>query len=111
MDKYQFSSSEYDLIRNSSVPLAVYQYIDGHVHTNAVSQGFLDLFGFDELEDALYYLDRDLYRDTHPDDLARVSEAAYRFAVEDAPYEVVYRNKSPKDPDYSTVTVCRLVPC
>lgn len=103
MGKYQFGSSEYDLIRNSSVPLAVYQYIDGHVHTNAVSQGFLDLFGFDELEDALYYLDRDLFRDTHPDDLARVSEAAYRFAAEDVPYEVVYRNKSPKDPDYRII--------
>ena len=83
--------------------MAVYQFIDGRVATIALSQGFLDLFGLDDRAYAYQLMDTDMYRDAHPDDVSRISEAAYRFAVEGREYETIYRNKSDKDDDYRII--------
>ena len=103
MERYRFSESEERFIRTSSLPIAVYQFIDGRVVTVALSQGFADQFGFSDIEEAIYYMDNDMYRDSHPDDVARISEAAYRFATEGGEYDTVYRNRSPKDSDYRII--------
>ena len=103
MERYRFSESEERFIRTSSLPIAVYQFIDGRVVTVALSQGFADQFGFSDIEEAVYYMDNDMYRDSHPDDVARISEAAYRFATEGGEYDTVYRNRSPKDSDYRII--------
>ena len=103
MKKYRFSKTEEQFIRTSSLPMAVYQFIDGKVATIAISQGFVDLFGFKDIGEAVYYMDNNMYRDTHPDDVARISEIAYRFATEGGEYDAVYRNRSPKDRDYRII--------
>ena len=103
MEKYQFGEAEAKLIENMSVPVAVYQFIDKRVVTVALSRGFCELFGFDDRDEAYYLMDNDMYRDAHPDDVARISETAYRFATEGGNYETVYRNKSPKDKEYHLI--------
>ena len=103
MEKYQFGEAEAKLIENMSVPVAVYQFLDKRVVTIALSKGFCELFGLDDRDEAYHLMDNDMYRDAHPDDVARISEAAYRFATEGGDYETVYRNRSPKDREYRLI--------
>lgn len=91
MDKYAFDAVELSLMERSCIPLAVYQFIDRRVVTCALSDGFCRLFGYG-LDEAYHLMDHDMYRDTHPDDVARIGDAAIRFATgEDEKYDVVYR--------------------
>ena len=92
-DKYRFTESARAFIENSRIPFAVYQFVDNRVCALAVSAGLTILLGFDDPADACRLMDSDMYRDTHPDDLARVSDAAMRFAMDDSEYDVVYRWK------------------
>ncbi len=90
MEKYQYSEAEKKLLENLCIPLAVYQFIDQRVVTVAVSDGFCKAFGL-TMDEAYDLMDNDMYRYTHPDDVARISEMAYRFAMEEADYDVLYR--------------------
>ncbi len=93
MEKYKYSDEQIALIESSFVPFAVYQFINKHVITIALSAGFCELFGLKDRDEAYEIMDNDMYRDTHPDDVASISDAAYRFATEDVPYDVIYRSK------------------
>ena len=102
MEKYQFTSTELELIERSPVPFAIYQFLDKRVVTLALTQGFCDLFGY-ERQEAYYLMDNDMYCDTHPDDVSRIADAAFRFATEGGIYQVVYRSRNHKDPGYIIV--------
>ena len=91
MKKYKYNEIEYNMMENSSIPFAIYQFIDKQVVTIVLSQGMMDLFGWSDRTDAYNLMDNDMYRDTHPDDVARISDAAIRFAKDDEPYNVIYR--------------------
>lgn len=93
MEKYKFSDVEQRLIEESSIPMAIYQFINSRVVTIALSQGMRRIFGLTSKEEAYELMDNDMYRDTHPDDVARIAEAAYKFATEGGRYDVVYRSK------------------
>ena len=94
MEKYQFDQTLMQTMEDSHIPFAVYQFIDKRVVTLVLSAGFRKLFEFDKKEDAYYVMDNDMYRATHPDDKARIADAAFRFATEGGSYEVVYRTKT-----------------
>ena len=83
-------------------PLAIYQFLDKRVVAIALSDGFCKLFGYEDRALAYYDMNHDMYKDTHPDDVARISNAAISFATEGGKYEVVYRTKQ-KDSDAYTV--------
>ncbi|MCR4822527.1 MAG: EAL domain-containing protein [Treponema sp.] len=93
MEKYKYEKSEFNLLEENCIPLAVYQYLDNRVVTIALSAGFCELFGFEDRKEAYRLMDNDMYRDTHPDDVAYIADAAVRFATKDEPYDVVYRSK------------------
>ncbi len=93
MKKYEYDSAEFSLLEKSQVPFAIYQFLNKRVVTLVLSQGFLDMFGYDDRADTYELMDNDMYRETHPDDVADIADAAYRFAVDEAPYDVVYRSK------------------
>ena len=93
MERYRYDEKELKLIESSSIPLAVYQFIDKRVVTVALSEGFVKLIGLDSLEEAYYLMDNDMYRDVHPDDVAELADAAVRFAVDGGEYNQVYRSK------------------
>ena len=94
MEKYQFDPAVKSSLENSPVPFAVYQFIDRRVNTLILSKGFLDLFGFEDREEAYFVMDNDMYRSTHPDDMSRIADAAFRFATEGGEYNVVYRSRA-----------------
>ena len=80
MERYRFTEQEKELLEHLQQPLAVYQFIDRRVVTLALSDGFCRLFGYTDREEAVWDMDHDMYRDTHPDDAGRVADAAVRFA-------------------------------
>ena len=88
MEKYQFDSSTKSVLDKLRVPLGVYQFIDKRIVTVLLSDGFCDLFGFDNKDDAYYIMEHDMWRSTHPEDKARVANESYRFAIEGGNYEV-----------------------
>ena len=103
MEKYQFSAQELNTLKGLQQAYAVYQFIEKRVVTLVLSDGFCDLFGYDDREKAYYDMDHDMYRDTHPDDIARISNAAILFATEEEPYDVFYRVKKKDGSGYRII--------
>ena len=103
MERYQYSDSERSLMENSMVPFAVYQFIDKRVVTLVLSKGFCELFSYDDMSKAYYDMDNDMYRDTHPDDAARIADAAFHFATEGGKYDVIYRSLDKERTGYNII--------
>ncbi len=95
MKKYQFDKQMMKSMEESCPPFAVFQFLSNRIVPVVLSAGFCELFGFDDRAEAYRVMEYDTYRDTHPDDIARVAEAGLRFAREEADYDVVYRTHLP----------------
>ena len=96
MKRYSFSEDRQKTYEEMAVPFAVYQFLHNRVVTIALSQGFMDMFGYEDRAQAYHDMDHDMYTATHPDDVARIEEAAVRFASEGGKYEVIYRSRRKK---------------
>ena len=81
-------------------PTAFFQLVDKRVVTIAVSDGFCDLVGSKDREKVYAAMDHDTYRNVHPDDVARLGNAVYRFMKEGGRFESVYRLKKQDEPGY-----------
>ena len=81
MDRYVFTKQEKAVLERLKPALAVYQFVNKRVVTLALSDGFCELLGYEDREQAYHDMDNDMYRDTHPDDVARIANAAARFAA------------------------------
>ena len=103
MEKFEYSAEELSLIENSLVPIGVYQFIDKRIVAVALSKGFCKLFGYDDISKAYFDMDHDMYKNTHIDDYARIVNAGCEFALDKAPYDVVYRSKIPNSDDYRII--------
>jgi len=84
--------------------VAVYQYVDGKVKTVCVSDGLFEMMHSpDELDKAalIARYATNMYRNTVPEDAARVASEAKRFAQQGGRYEVIYREKVYQRETYS----------
>ena len=103
MHCYLFDEKSKKLIESLRVPLAVYQYIDKRVAVLALSDGFCDLFEFDSHEEAYKVMSTDMYSTAHPDDAARLADAAHKFSTEGGRFEAVYRLQTHKSLAYKII--------
>lgn len=103
MERYQLPQQEQTSLERLRQPFAIYQFVDKRVVTLVLSDGFCQLFGYTDRAQAYDDMDNDMYKDTHPDDVARIANAAYRFATEGGRYEVIYRSRKPGSFDYRIV--------
>lgn len=94
MERYNIPEQERSIIEKLRFPFAVYQFINKRVVTLALSDGFCEKFGFSDREEAILLMDHNMYRDTHPEDVARVADEGIRFATEGGVYDVIYRTKT-----------------
>ena len=94
MDRYIFSDSERAVLEGLTMPLAVYQYIDKRIVPLVLSEGFCRMIGYPDHETAYRNMNHDVYSLAHPDDIARVSEIAFRLATEEGDREVIYRTRA-----------------
>ena len=90
---YRFNDTELSILEKQPVPLAVYQFVDRHVYTLALSDGFCELFGYTDKADAYRISNLNSLNNTHPDDAGRVGDAVHRFITEGGRYEVIFRAK------------------
>ena len=103
MERYQLPLQEKNMLERLRQPFAIYQFVDKRVATLVLSDGFCKLFGYDDRAQAYFDMDNNMYRDTHPDDAARIANAALRFATKGGQYEVVYRSKMKDTSDYRII--------
>ena len=103
MEKYEFTDSERALLESMEEPFAIYQFIDKHVVTSILSNGFCKLFGYDDRARAYYDMDNNMYKNTHPDDVSRIANAAIKFAVEGGEYDVLYRSRREGEEKYHII--------
>lgn len=104
MEKYQFPPEQMAVLESMQVPFAIYQFLDRRVVTLVLSKGFCEMFGYgDNKEQAYYDMDNNMYKDTHPDDAARIASDAYSFATKGGRYDVIYRTKEPGKESYHMV--------
>ncbi|SFU57524.1 sensor domain-containing diguanylate cyclase [Butyrivibrio sp. M55] len=103
MEKYRYSDEELKLLESSPIPFAIYQCIDGKVVTIVMSEGFLELSGYEDVDKKEIYnlVNDDIYRNVHPDDLSSIVEAVNCFLAEGGVFDVIYRQK--KDGEYRVV--------
>ena len=106
MKRYQLPQQEQIALERLRQPFAIYQFIDKRVATLMLSDGFCKLFGYDDRAQAYFDMDNNMYKDTHPDDAARIANAALRFATKGGQYEVVYRSKIRDSSDYRIIHAC-----
>ena len=103
MERYRFTEQLHAAYESMQVPFAIYQFINKRVMPLVLSDGFCKLFGYEDKAQAYYDMDHDMYKDTHPDDMARVADAAFRFATEGGKYEVIYRTSMKNGAGYRLV--------
>ena len=105
MDRYTYPDEARAVLESQKQPLAVYQLINKKIVTVLVSDGFCELFGFSDHEQAAREMDEDMYKDTHPDDKQRMINAGLQFSAgdESSEYEVVFRTKAGADHDYHVI--------
>ena len=92
-------------LEESDIPVAVYQFVDGHIQTVLVSKGLVrwQAPGFTR-EDLLHHLNTDMYKNVHCEDIVFVASKAVEFAKTDgARYEVIYREKLYGKDEYHVV--------
>ena len=103
MEKYIFSNEKRAALEGLRQPFAVYQFIDGRIVALILSDGFIELFGYADRDEAVYDMDNNMYIYTHPEDVSRIADAAIAFAKEGGKYDVIYRTRKKENPDYFIV--------
>ena len=101
--KYVFSEETRSALESLRQPFAVFQSIDGEVCTLLVSDGFCNLFGYENNAEGVFGMNRDLLNGIHPDDAPRVANVVTRFATEGGKYEVTYRSQKKEEPGHFVV--------
>ena len=105
MNRYTYPNEIRTALECQKQPLAVYQLINNRIATILVSDGFCELFGYTDHMQAVWDMDHDMYKDTHPDDKQRIANAALKFSTGDdsTEYEVIFRTKAGADSDYHVI--------
>ncbi|MCR4691077.1 MAG: GGDEF domain-containing phosphodiesterase [Lachnospiraceae bacterium] len=103
MQRYEYNKEERAVLERSRVPFAIYQLIEKRVVTLVISDGFCRLFGYEDREQAVSDMDNNMYEEVHPDDAARVADAAYVFATRGGIYETIYRTKTKVSKEYRVI--------
>ena len=93
MRQYEFTKDQKAFIEGMHQPFAVCQFLEKGVVTLAVSQGFCELFGYDDREQAYSDMNQNMFSTVHPEDSARFTNALLQFAGGGGRLEILYRTK------------------
>ena len=103
MERYHFTEEMQAALESLQQPFGIYQFIDKRVVTLVLSDGFCELFGYADRKTAYAEMNADMYKDAHPDDMARLANEALRFATEGGRYEAIYRMRVRDGSGYKVV--------
>ena len=102
-EKYSFDKHTLEIYERLTVPFAIFQFVDKRIVPLVLSDGLCKLYGYKDRDRAFYDINNDMYKYTHPDDVARIADAAYHFIAEGDKYEVIYRSILPGTTDYRII--------
>ncbi|MBR1885380.1 MAG: EAL domain-containing protein [Schwartzia sp.] len=102
-ERYEFSRERKAFLEGLKQPFAVYQFLEKKVVTLALSDGFCRLFGYEDRAQAYYDMDHNMYKAAHPDDVARIANAAVQFATKGGSYDVIYRTRKKDSTGYTII--------
>ena len=123
MNPFVFTADMMPLLEAMPQPLAIYRLAGRQVYAEVFSNGFCKLFGYKDRQKAYIDMNTDMFRYTHPDDVARVSDAIqeqirigggvsvyYRTQIRDGSsqgYRIIHAtgNAIPTDSDIRTALV------
>ncbi|MCR5403603.1 MAG: EAL domain-containing protein [Butyrivibrio sp.] len=103
VEKYSFDKHTLEIYEQLTAPFAIFQFVDKRIVPLAISDGLCELYGYKDRSTAYLDIENDMYKYTHPDDVARIANAAYRFIAEGDKYEVIYRSRQPGTSDYRII--------
>ena len=103
MEQSLFSMAEISLMEGSRIPTSVYAFEGKRLVPYMLTVGFCELFGYESLSQAYETMRKNLFANVHPDDVARVADAVYRFAADNIELELVYRTSTCKDDGYHVI--------
>ena len=103
MKRYHFSKQEQSVLEALQQPFAIFQFVDMRVVPVLLSEGFCALFGYADKAQAYHDMEYGLYKDIHPDDAARVADAAVKFLTQGGTLEVIYRGNKQGRSDYTMI--------
>ena len=103
MMRHELSEAERTIIEGMRQPFAICQFLDTGVVTLAVSDGFCEMFGYKDRAQAYSDMNQNMFKDIHPDDTARFTNAILRFGSEDERLELVYRTKKGDGSGYRVI--------
>ena len=105
MKKLEISSDMLAYLESARMPFALFQLVDNHICTLAVSKGFCELFGYMDIRQAYKDMNEAIFKYVHPDDMARLNESVRCFAEGDGRFDMVYRTHLRNEPDYRIIHV------
>ncbi len=94
MEKYVFDENTKQILESSCVPFAIFQFMEDRVVTHLITDGLCEIVGLSR-EQAYDLMSNHIYDNDHPDDVARVGNAALEFASGKKDFNIVYRTKTP----------------
>ncbi|SEA81446.1 diguanylate cyclase (GGDEF) domain-containing protein [Pseudobutyrivibrio sp. ACV-2] len=103
MDKYVFSSEVQTAYERLQHPLAIFQRINNRVVAIVLSDGFCELFGYENQEQAYLQINHDYLRNIHHDDVERTKAEVSRFSKEGGKYDTIYRYRSDNESAYRVI--------
>ena len=103
MKLFEFSKEQRSFIEAMRQPFAVSQFTEKGVVTLAVSDGFCELFGFKDRSEAYSDMNQNMFKDVHPDDTARFTNAIIHFGAEGKKLDIIYRTKKKDGSGYQVI--------
>ena len=103
MNSYQFSAETRATLEKLPQPLSVFQRLDGRIITLILSDGFCELFGYEDRAEAYEDMNRSVFGFIHPDDAARIANAMQRFIAVGGNFDVIYRSRNRRGGMYQLV--------
>ena len=103
MKEYELSEDQRVFIESMRQPFAICQFLERGIVTLVVSDGFCELFGYRDRAHAYADMNKNMFKDIHPDDTARFTNAIIRFGAEGSKLDVTYRTKINDSSEYKTI--------
>lgn len=103
MEKYCFEEKVQTAYERLQHPLAIFQLVDDLVVPVVLSDGFCELFGFDNQEQAYDDINQDFLQNIHPLDVAKFKSDIRRFATEGGEYDNIFRLRKKDETTYKVI--------
>ncbi len=103
MEQYHYKEEIQNAYERLLHPLAIYQYLDGRIIPIVLSDGFCEMFGYKNQEEASKSIRKNIYSGIHPKDLPNIKNEIHRFLEERNGYETIYRIRPYNGTEYKMI--------